>query len=99
MPTILLQPRIQFRQPLGIDERLENPPHLELAILAAQASQEAKLHHPIDVAVDAACELHLVGRVGQEHAHQVHDFVAGEDQPGVAAGGVVLGELFAQQRQ
>ena len=99
MIAILLQPFGETAEPLSVDERLENPAHLELVRLASKRPQEAKLDHALDMAVDAVMKARLIGGIGEEQLEHVGDHRAREDEPAVAAGCVELDQLLAQQRQ
>ena len=94
---------VEVGEPLRVDEGLEDAAHLVAGGRGGagagglEAGEEAELDDLVDVGLDLVDQARLVGAFGQEHAHQLDDVVAPEHQAGVAAAGVELGELLAQQ--
>src|SRR5919108_5092903 len=88
---------VQVPKPLGIDEGPQDPPNLVGGLAALQGAQKSKVDYAVDVSVDAAFELRLIGCIGQEQAHHVEDLVASDDKPRLPARSIELGELLAQQ--
>ncbi|MNW56179.1 hypothetical protein D3C74_338860 [compost metagenome] len=96
---VLREARVEVREPLAVDERLEDAAHLVRVRGVRHGAKEAQLDHATHVGLDAVARAGLVARLGQEHADQVHDLVARQDQAGVTALGVELREPLAQQSE
>src|SRR5262249_61977069 len=71
--------------------------HLETVIGPTQPPQEAQLHDAADAGIDPLEKPDLIGGLGQEQPHRLHDIFATENEAAVPAAGVEFHELLAQQ--
>ena len=97
---VLGEPGVEVGEPLAVDERLEDPAHLEDRLGSSSTGRRKPSSTTLLMCVSiwSTSRASLL-RVGQEHPDHLDDLLAGEHQPGVAALGVELGELLAQQRE
>jgi hypothetical protein len=66
---------------------------------APQAADKTQLGNLVQGGIDLIDQFHLVAARRQKNPDQLHHLIPGKDQARVAAAGVELGQLFAQQRQ
>jgi hypothetical protein len=59
--------------------------------------QETQFDHLVDRGFDLVDQLGFIRAIGQKHPHQLDNLIAREHQPGIAAAGIELGQLLAQQ--
>jgi hypothetical protein len=93
--TVLTEALLKVRQPLGINERLENAPNFELVVLVAQPSQESKVHNLVDVHINPVHQLGLIGAARHEQLYEIDKLIAREYEARVAANRIMLGQFLA----
>src|SRR5690606_35190463 len=64
-----------------------------------QAADESQFDDLVQVGLNAVLEANFIPGGRQENTHGLDDLLLGQDQPGIAPGSVVFGQLLAQQGQ
>ncbi|MDA8425172.1 MAG: hypothetical protein M0Z80_03465 [Treponema sp.] len=91
------EPRVEVGEPLGVDEGLEHPLHLEELVLVLEAADEAQLLDPVRGGEDLVDHPRLVRAPREEDLDQVHELVAREHQALALARAIGFGQLLSQE--
>ena len=82
---VLVEAPLEPREPLAIDERLEDPANLELFGIAAEAPKKSEIDDLVDVRVDDVAGPRVVAGLGEKDPEHLVDLVSAEDEARVGA--------------
>src|SRR5229473_6359643 len=95
--TIRHETLVELRQPLGVDECLEDTKYFNHVFLATQSAHEAKIGDLVQMHVHLVDDSRLIAAIGQEDTNQLNDLAARLNQTGIATAGIEFCQFPAQE--